>query len=208
MKRILILTTSVLLGVLLLGLLPVHNEAEIYDNVLRLHVLANSDSEYDQELKLKVRDGVLEAAAEILSAAESYEAAEEALAESLGKIEDAAAAVIADAGAGYPVSVLLGEEDYPARSYESICFPAGSYMSLRVCIGEAEGQNWWCVLFPKMCISAASKKDSEQAFIQAGLTPDQYKIITESGSVKYTVRFKLLEVIEKVVNRLKPSARK
>ena len=203
MKKLLIISVSVLLGVLSLSFLPVHGESEIYENVLRLHVLANSDSEYDQALKLKVRDGVLEAAAEILANSESYEEAEAALSGSLPELKAAAEAVIAAEGADYPVTVLLGIEEYPTRNYESICFPSGSYMSLRVCIGEAEGQNWWCVLYPKMCLSAASKEDAEEAFIQAGLTPDQYKIITESGNVKYTVRFKLLEVIQKLINKCK-----
>ena len=76
-------------------------------------------------------------------------------------------------------------------------FPAGTYVSLRVCIGEAEGQNWWCCLFPPLCLSAATaKSDNEDAFIQVGLTKDQYGIITETGKTKYKVRFKLLEVLE------------
>jgi stage II sporulation protein R len=203
MKKLLILAVSVIVGFILLGLLPVHGESEIYDSVVRLHVLANSDSDYDQALKLKVRDGVLIAASEIIAGCTTREEAEAALSANLEKIKNAATAVIETEGATYPVSVDLGEEEYPTRSYESICFPSGTYMSLRVMIGEAEGKNWWCVLFPNLCIKAATKKEAEEAFIQAGLTPEQYKIITESDGTKYTVRFKILEILEELAKKCK-----
>jgi stage II sporulation protein R len=203
MKKLLILAVSVIVGFILLGLLPVHGESEIYDSVVRLHVLANSDSDYDQALKLKVRDGVLVAASEIIADCTTREEAEAALSANLEKIKNAATAVIETEGATYPVSVDLGEEEYPTRSYESICFPSGTYMSLRVMIGEAEGKNWWCVLFPNLCIKAATKKEAEEAFIQAGLTPEQFKIITESDGTKYTVRFKILEILEELAKKCK-----
>lgn len=198
MRALLILSISVLISVLFLGLMPVHGESEIYDSVVRLHVLANSDSTEDQELKFKVRDYVLMETSKIVDGAKTCEEAEAALRASLGDIEAVAAAVVERSGYDYPVSVELGLEEYPTRDYESICFPSGTYMSLRVCIGEAEGQNWWCVLFPNLCIGAATKDEAEDAFISAGLTPEQYKIITETEDVKYTVRFKFLEVFEKV----------
>lgn len=196
MKQILIFCVFILAGTLLLGVLPTHGEADIYDSVVRLHVLANSDSEQDQALKLKVRDGVLEVAADGLEGCHTREQAVEALNGSLEDIRQAALRVIADEGAEYDVTVKLCEEQYPTKNYESVCFPSGTYMSLQVCIGEAEGKNWWCVLFPRLCLSAASKENSEQAFIQAGLTPEQYKIITESDGAKYKLRFKFLEILE------------
>jgi stage II sporulation protein R len=114
-------------------------------------------------------------------------------------IRVAAEKVIAAAGRSEEVSVLLGEEDYPTRTYDSCCFPAGEYVSLRVCIGEAAGQNWWCVLFPPLCLSAATANDTdsnEEAFISVGLNRDQYGIITETQNTKYKIRFKLLETVE------------
>lgn len=196
MKQILIFCIFILIGMLLLGVLPTHGEAEIYDSVVRLHVLANSDSEYDQALKLQVRDGVLAATAELLSDCTTREQALEVIAANLDTIRRSAQEVIEREGAGYDVTVKLCEEDYPTKNYESVCFPAGRYMSLQVCIGEAEGKNWWCVLFPGMCLSAASKTDAEQAFIQAGLTPEQYKLVTESEGAKYKLRFKFLEILQ------------
>ena len=198
-KKFYVAIVILLVTMMALSFLPVHGEREVYDTVVRLHVLANSDSEADQALKLKVRDGVLEAAAPYVGGCKTQAEAVEALTAHLTELEAAASAVISSEGYDYPVTVLLGEEDYPTRTYESCAFPAGTYVSLRVLIGEAEGQNWWCCLFPPLCLSAATamnEADNEDAFIQVGLTKDQYGIITETGKTKYKVRFKLLEVLE------------
>lgn len=196
-KRFYVAIVVLLIALMALSFLPVHGERDIYDTVVRLHVLANSDSEEDQALKLRVRDAVLEAAAPLVEGCTTQAEAVEALTAHLAELESAALAVIASEGYDYPVTVLLGEEDYPTRVYESCAFPAGTYVSLRVLIGEGEGQNWWCCLFPPLCLSAATaKEDNEDAFIQVGLTKDQYGIITETGKTKYKVRFKLLEVLE------------
>lgn len=196
-NRLSIAIVTLLIGLMALSFLPVHGEEKIYDTVVRLHVLANSDSEEDQALKLRVRDAVLDATSPLVKDCTSQEEAVEILSAHIPDLESAAAAVIRQEGYDYPVTVLLGEEDYPTRIYESCAFPAGTYVSLRVCIGNAEGQNWWCCLFPPLCLSAATaKEDNEDAFIQVGLTKDQYGIITETGKTKYKVRFKILEVIE------------
>ena len=196
-KRFYVAIVVLLIALMALSFLPVHGERDIYDTVVRLHVLANSDSEADQALKLQVRDAVLAASAPLVEDCTTQAEAVEALTAHLSDLESAALAVIASEGYDYPVTVLLGEEDYPTRVYESCAFPAGTYVSLRVLIGEGEGQNWWCCLFPPLCLSAATaKQDNEDAFIQVGLTKDQYGIITETGKTKYKVRFKLLEVLE------------
>lgn len=195
-KRFYVAIVILLIAMMALSFLPVHGERDIYDTVVRLHVLANSDSEADQALKLKVRDAVLEVSAPMVEDCATQAEAVETLTTHLTELEAAASAVIAAEGYDYPVTVLLGEEDYPTRTYESCAFPAGTYVSLRVCIGEAEGQNWWCCLFPPLCLSAATaKQDNEDAFLQVGLTKDQYGIITETGKTKYKVRFKILEVV-------------
>ena len=189
----------VILLVILMALsfLPVHGEQEVYETVVRLHVLANSDSEDDQALKLKVRDAVLEVTSPLVEGCTSQAQAIEVLNAHLADLEAAAREVIEAEGRSDTVSVHLGEEDYPTRTYESCAFPAGRYVSLRVCIGDAAGQNWWCCLFPPLCLSAASaKEDNEDAFMQVGLTKEQYSIITETGKTKYKVRFKILEVME------------
>jgi len=196
-KRFYVAIVILLIAMMAMSFLPVHGEREVYDTVVRLHVLANSDSEEDQALKLTVRDAVLEAAAPCLEGCTTQAEAIQSLTPHLSDLEAVAADTVATEGYDYPVTVLLGEEDYPTRVYESCAFPAGTYVSLRVCIGEAEGQNWWCCLFPPLCLTAATAEtDNEDAFIQVGLTKDQYGIITETEKTKYKVRFKILEVIE------------
>ncbi len=199
MRKIWILTLTVCLLIVSIGLLPVHGEAEIYDNVLRLHVLANSDSEADQALKLEVRDAILEVGNGLFDGVSDRDEAEAILKENLGVFEEAALRTIAASGYSYPVHFELGEEEYPARTYGSLCFPSGSYLSLRVIIGEGEGQNWWCVLYPPLCMSAATaERRDEEAFIAVGFTGDQYRVITETAQPTYRARFKMLEVFERI----------
>ncbi len=197
MKNLLTITAVIAFIFIFIGLMPVHGEAEVYDSVLRLHVLANSDTDEDQALKLKVRDSILSASAPIMEGCETREEAIAALTSAIPTLTSAASETIQREGFDYPVRIELCEEDYPTKSYESFCFPAGEYLSLRVLIGDAAGQNWWCVLFPPLCLSAATDQtDAEEAFIAVGLTDDQYKIITETDSPTYQVRFKILETIE------------
>ena len=197
MRKILILILTVCTLFIMLGLLPVHSEAELYDNVLRLHVLANSDSDEDQALKLKVRDAIIDKCGHLFAFCESREEAALIVEQSRTLIEDTAKAMIEDEGYSYPVTIDLGQEDYPTKNYGAVCFPAGNYLSLRVIIGEGNGQNWWCVLFPPMCLSAATLSNYSDDAIPVGLTGEQYKMITETDNPKYTVRFKILEVFGK-----------
>ena len=192
-KRLLIFTFCVIGLAVVLSLLPVHGETEVYDAVVRLHVLANSDSEADQELKLKVRDAILGQASELFENCASKEEAERKISENLERIESIARSVIEENGYNYSVRAVLGEEDYPTRNYESCCFPSGEYTSLQILRGDAEGQNWWCVLFPPLCLNAATDGDG---FAQVGLSGEQYNLITQTEKPKYKARFKILETIE------------
>ncbi len=192
------LAALAILGLLtaLLAVLPIHGEERIYDDVLRLHVLANSDSDFDQALKLSVRDAILEVTRPLLSDVHSREQAKEALLASLSDIRSAAEQTIATAGFSYPVSLELGIEKYPTRQYDELCFPSGEYLSLRVKIGKAEGENWWCVLFPPLCLGAASGG----GYVDVGLGGEEYNIITENENPKYKIRFKLLEAVQEMVH--------
>ena len=199
-RKIFTLLTLTVLCALVLGLFPVSGEEKLYDSVVRLHVLANSDSDVDQALKLKVRDRIIEVTEDIFTQARTKNEAETIARSALSMIEDEAKRVVEESGFDYPVTVTLGQEEYPERDYEGLKFPAGEYLSLRVLIGDAEGQNWWCVLFPPICLRAASRdqRDTEEAFIAAGLTGEQYRIITESGSGRYKIKFKILEIISEL----------
>ncbi len=195
MKKLLALILIVCITVLTLSILPVHGEEEIYDSVLRLHVLANSDSESDQALKLAVRDKIITMTRELGSECKTLDEVCAQVQNNLEDICDVALEVIREWGYDYSVEVSLGRESYPRRTYESLCFPAGEYLSLQVKIGAAEGQNWWCVLYPPLCLDAATESN-EDAFISVGLTDEQYKVITETKSPTYRARLKILEVIE------------
>ena len=200
MNKILTLIAVFCVAVILTFLLPTHGEAEVYDNVIRLHVIANSDTEEDQLLKLKVRDAVLASANDIpINSSDIYEA-KKVFEENTDILESAAKKCIIEEGYNYDVSVCLTEEDYPTKNYESLCFPAGKYLSLQVKIGEASGENWWCVLFPPLCMSVASEKTAADALIEVGFTSEQYKIITNTTDASYNVRFKILETIENAIN--------
>ena len=195
-EKILLLFCIFVLCAAVCDVLPIHGEEKIYGSVVRLHVLANSDSEEDQALKLKVRDAVLSYVSPLVADCESREEAIAILEGETEGIRTAAAQVIEREGFDYSADVTLTVEDYPTRNYESMSFPSGAYVSLRVMLGEAEGQNWWCVLFPPLCLGAASERlENEEAFIAVGLTSDQYKIITETDETKYYLRFKILEAI-------------
>ena len=198
MKIFRILIVLCVICVLAVSVLPIHGEDGIYENVIRFHVVANSDSEADQALKLQVRDAVLEFCAPVLGECQSRAEAVDAVLSIRDEIEVVATETLLAAGCDDGVRVELGEEIYPEKRYESLCFPSGTYLSLRILIGEAEGQNWWCVLFPHICMSAAtaSKEAAEEAFIAVGFTPEQYRIITETDRVNYKIKFKLLEFFE------------
>lgn len=196
MKKTIAVTLVLVSLFLFVGLFPVHGEEKIYDSVVRLHVLANSDSEEDQALKLEVRDAILELTAPLLENCADRDEAEAVLRAHIPELIAAAKLVLETAGCNDSVTIEFDDEEYPERTYDSFCFPSGTYLSMRVLIGNAEGHNWWCCLFPPICRAAAtvSKKEAENTFISVGLTPSQYKIITENNKPVYKVRFKILEI--------------
>ncbi len=196
-RRLLIAIVATLCILMFIGLMPVHGEAEIYNSVIRLHVLANSDSEEDQALKLKVRDALLDVTVPLLEGCTDRDLAEEILRENMETLRSVAEQTVRENGSDDSVTVHLSREKYPRKNYESFCFPEGEYLSLRVCIGEAEGQNWWCCLFPPLCLGAATadQDDAEESFVSVGFTPSQYKVITQSEKPVYKVRFKILELL-------------
>ena len=195
-KRIIVVVLALMAVLLVVGLFPVHGEEKIYDSVVRLHVLANSDSEEDQARKLKVRDAILSVTAPLLDGCPDRDTAESLLRTNEPEILAAAHDALLADGRDEEISILFGTESYPERSYDSFCFPAGDYLSMRVCIGAAAGRNWWCCLYPPLCLGAASvsRKTAEEEFVSVGLTPSQYRVITETNRPVYRARFKLLEV--------------
>lgn len=165
---------------------------EVRNNVVRLHILAESDCDADQNVKLLVRDALLESGAEIFSGTTTLETASEALEKEKDKLIAIAENVLRENGFDYGVTINLEREYYTTRTYENYTLPAGEYLSLKVVLGKGEGHNWWCVMFPPLCLPAASFSSDIDAILGA----DGAKII--NSNPKYEMRFKIVEVFEKV----------
>lgn len=165
---------------------------EIPSQVLRLHVLANSDSQEDQTLKLEVRDRVLAESAGMLDGVKDREQAERAVSRKLKQLRSAAQDEVKKRGYPYPVDVSLKNTWFPTRKYGDVTLPAGEYDALEVVIGSGEGHNWWCVLFPPLCLPAA--QDTKQ--LEDVLNPNELKIVRGSGG--YEIKFKTVEYYEQI----------
>ena len=191
LKRWEIALLASLLATLLVSAFPLRVQSGLADKLTRLHVLANSDSPGDQTLKLQVRDAVLAYLTPALENAENQQQARQIITENLEGIADAAGA----AAQGRQVSVTLSRESYPTREYEGFTLPAGRYESLRVILGEGEGKNWWCVVFPPLCLSAAEREE-----VQSVLNGEDLAIVTEEEG--YVLRFRLVELWGELLNAL------
>lgn len=173
--------------------------AHIRKNVLRLHILANSDSAEDQQIKLRVRDRILQETDSLFYLSDSLEAAERKAAESLPRIEKIARDELQKLGADDDVHAELTHMFFDTRVYENFTMPAGYYDAVRVTIGEAKGRNWWCVLYPALCVPAASE-DSKAALARV-LTDGERQIV--ESKPEYEVRFYAVELFEKVKDHFK-----
>ncbi|MGI6265249.1 MAG: stage II sporulation protein R [Acutalibacteraceae bacterium] len=170
----------------------------IRERVLRLHVLANSDTEADQALKLRVRDAVIERAAGLFDGIADAAAAKAVTRQRLDELEQTAEQVVAGAGYDYPVAVELTRAYFPTRRYDAGTLPAGDYDAIRVIIGKGEGHNWWCVAFPPLCVASAS---GETATLDDVLTPAQRDIVEQPGS--YEARLKIVEWARQIERALR-----
>lgn len=168
---------------------------QIRGRVFRLHVLANSNSDEDQQLKLKVRDTVVATAADLFDTAKNKQDAIELAKEKLPEIQAAAQQRVYDEGYDYPVHAYIVNMYFTTRQYTTVTLPAGMYDALRITIGSGQGKNWWCVVFPPMCVSAAS----DASELNDVLDPDQEDIVTEPK--KYEVKFKIVEIFEDISNQ-------
>ena len=176
------------------------SESALAGQVIRLHVVANSDSEEDQALKLLVRDAVLEKAAPLLEGADGRAAAERALAPRLDELARAGAEVLAAEGCGDAVTVALADQWFPTKAYDGFSLPAGRYRALRVTIGEGAGHNWWCVVFPPLCLGSVTEQSVETVAGEA-LSEDQVALITgQDGG--YVLKFRIIEWWEELMRRM------
>lgn len=170
-----------------------NNCVNIRNSVLRLHVIANSDSNEDQNLKLQVRDAVLEYC-DFLSSAQNKKDAEETARKHKKEIENVASSVIKENGYEYSVKVEIGKSIFPTKTYENITLPAGRYDAVRILIGNASGKNWWCVMFPSLCLPAASNSTK----LEDILNDEELHLV--KSNPKYEIRFWIIEKIQNIKN--------
>lgn len=175
----------------------------IADEVIRLHVLANSDEDYDQQLKIKVKDGIVKMLENELHNSMSKDETRIILLQNLDKIEDKAKEIIEENGYNYNVSAKITFDDFPTKQYGDVVLPAGEYEALKVEIGEAKGKNWWCVMFPPLCFVDASVKEvpkEDKDMLKSVLTDTEYDIVTKADNendIPIKIKFKIVEMWQK-----------
>lgn len=171
--------------------------SQVRDDVLRLHVIANSDSAEDQNIKLLVRDRLLEVGAFCFENAENREQAVQAVQNACETLTNAANRVLAANGFSYTATVTVKEEYFDTRAYEDITLPAGRYLAVCAVLGEGEGKNWWCVMFPPLCLPAVTAIEGDYALFD---DENGMVLAAENG---YEIRFKIVELFEKWKQKIK-----
>ena len=199
-KRILRIEISVLIALVICCATNINTFSKQCDNIrdkmLRMHVIANSDSKEDQELKLKVRDAVLEEGKELFDGSITSKDAEKILVPHIEELEKVALETIKNEGFDYKVRITVGEEYFKTRTYDnSVTLPAGHYTAVKVVIGEGQGENWWCVMFPPMCLPAANA----ECELSDVLNTEETDIVINSE--KYKFKFKIVEFLEDLMKR-------
>ncbi len=167
---------------------------DISNEVFRLHILANSDSEKDQDLKMKVRDTVLEYTKSLFENASSKEEAEEVVFDNIEEINAVAKSVVMENGYNYPVKTEITNMYFTTRYYDSYTLPSGMYDALRITIGSGNGHNWWCVMYPSICISSAVEGDKKA---KETFDSSQYDIVKNE---QYEYKFFIVELFENLCN--------
>ncbi|HHY63413.1 MAG TPA: stage II sporulation protein R [Clostridiaceae bacterium] len=192
-----------LLAVLLLCVLyGGTTQGKIAGSVVRLHIIANSDDPADQELKLKVRDAILTHMQEKYPDGADRDEAAEYLKNSLPEIRRIATGVMRENGSDKPVNVKYGVYSFPTREYDGLTLPAGMYEAVRVELGEAKGQNWWCIMFPPLCVADASSLNMDEdamGQLRRELGDYNYRLITDyhdKGNIPVRIKFRIIELIE------------
>ena len=173
------------------------NCREVRSDVLRLHVIAASDSEADQAVKLLVRDAVLAEGAAVFDGSVTAGEARQRLVPFLSRLEQTADRVLRENGLPYAATAQVVNEYFDTRAYDGVTLPAGRYQALKIVLGEGKGQNWWCVMFPPLCLPAATAEDDAYAVFSG----DGAHVV--QGEPEYEIRFKLVEWVEKAIDAVR-----
>ena len=169
---------------------------DIANSVFRLHVIANSDSKEDQDLKYKVRDSLIKYMKEICDDCKNKDEAIDLVTEYQEEFKQIALQTIHDEGYSYDVNISIGNFEFPTKDYGDISLPAGFYDALRVEIGEAKGQNWWCVMFPPLCfvdVTSGVVPEASKEQLENDLSEEEYALVSEDSDIKIQFKFKILE---------------
>ena len=198
-KRFILVSALLILYVCISAVSYTHAvTTDIADSVFRLHVIANSDSAEDQNLKYIVRDKVIEYMSSISQNASSKEDVIEIAKANLDKIQAIASQTIRENGYTYSVNVEVGNFSFPSKRYGDITLPPGYYDALRIKIGEAEGQNWWCVMFPPLCfvdVTSGVVLDESKEIMKENLSKEEFDLISKNSN-EVKVKFKIVEVLQ------------
>lgn len=172
---------------------------DIADSVFRLHVIANSDSKEDQDLKYIVRDNLLSYMNKICSNCKTKQEAIDIVTENKDKFEEIAKSTIKERGFSYDVRINIGNFEFPTKNYGDISLPAGLYDALRVEIGEAKGQNWWCVMFPPLCfvdVTSGVVPEESKEVMEENLSEEEFALVSDSSNDELQFKFKLIEFFQ------------
>lgn len=194
MKKLLLPVFIILISTLLIAVIPTEADAAIYEDTVRLHIIAPSDSTEDQNLKLEIRDRLLEKYSTALIGSQNADEARDEVLKNLKEIEYDCNLWIEEAGFDYKATAELSKESYGTREYAAFSLPAGEYTSLKITIGKGEGANWWCVMYPPMCLDICLSEEV------GGYTDEEYRLISQSG---YRVKFKTLELISELTSEFR-----
>lgn len=196
MKKLITLIISAMLVLFLLFGYSTSVNSDLSQSIVRLHILANSDSKEDQELKFKVRDKILEHS-------KSQATRKADVPELLDTYKHIAENVIKESGYSYSVDVEYGNFSFPTRDYDSFRLPAGNYDAVRIKIGNAEGKNWWCVLFPPLCfVDGTTDEAYAEDMLRASINGESYDLISsQSGDSPFSIKFKIVEFYGKLRGR-------
>lgn len=186
---------------------PTHSSPALEDKILRLHILAAGNDTASQELKLHVRDEVLALIQDTVSDATTAREAEDALLPRLDEIVFVANRVLADSGVSYHATAEITTEFFPIKQYGSLLLPPGEYRALRIVLDEGKGKNWWCMLYPSLCLTegvTATIPDEEKEELRGLLTEEEFDTLFSTESKKPVFRFRLLELWDELMELLHP----
>ena len=207
---ILILSLIVVISIMTISISgevkKISNASDDYkEKLIRFHVLANSDSDEDQNLKLKVRDAIIDYLQPKLSKSKNIEESELIIKKEYEKIEEIGKNIILENGYNYDIKVGIDYSEFPTKKYSNVVLPAGEYKALRIIIGEGRGKNWWCVMFPPLCFVDEDKAiiDKETDYkLRQVLTEEEYELISQNNkkqSNRVQIKFKIVEIIQDII---------